>query len=83
MDTGIIITVDHYFLVFDGKPTRFSKPEGKFPLDGMKMTSRSAFELEILFVIPGLVMDSKKKLLIQFKKADDLEEIKYYLETVG
>lgn len=28
-------------------------------------------------------MDSKKKLLIQFKKSDELEEIVYFLETVG
>ncbi|CAD8063781.1 unnamed protein product [Paramecium primaurelia] len=83
IETGIIITVDHYFLTFDGKPTRFSKPENKYPLDGMKMTTRNALELEIQFVIPGLVMDSKKKLLIQFKKSDELEEIMYFLETVG
>ncbi|CAK80631.1 unnamed protein product (macronuclear) [Paramecium tetraurelia] len=83
IDTGIIITVDHYFLTFDGKPTRFSKPENKYPLDGMKMTTRNALELEIQFVIPGLVMDSKKKLLIQFKTSDELEEIMYFLETVG
>ncbi|CAD8163390.1 unnamed protein product [Paramecium pentaurelia] len=83
IETGIIITVDHYFLTFDGKPTRFSKPENKYPLDGMKMTTKNALELEIQFVIPGLVMDSKKKLLIQFKKSDELEEIMYFLETVG
>lgn len=47
IETGIIITVDHYFLTFDGKPTRFSKPENKYPLDGMKITTRNALELEI------------------------------------
>lgn len=49
----------------------------------MKMNTKNLLELEILFVIPGLVMDSKKKLLIQFKKTDELEEIMYFLETVG
>ncbi|CAD8158070.1 unnamed protein product [Paramecium pentaurelia] len=83
IETGIIITVDHYFLTFDGKPTRFSRPENKYPLDGMKMTTRSPLELEIQFIIPGLVMDSKKKLLIQFKKSDELEEMMYFLDTVG
>lgn len=34
-------------------------------------------------MIPGLVMDSKKKLLVKFNKTDELEEIMYYLETVG
>lgn len=47
------------------------------------MTTKNPLELEVLFVIPGLVMDSKKKLLIQFKKSDELEEMMYFLETVG
>jgi len=82
-DIGVIITVDHYFLVFQGKATRYARCESKYPLEGMKLLRKTNFEVELTFVIPGLVMDSKKKLLLQFHKNDELEELAYYLETVG
>lgn len=82
-DCGVIITVDHYFLIFSGKPTRYSRAEAKYPLEGLKIKKTANFEVEITFIIPGLVMDSKKKMLMQFSKADELEELSYYLETVG
>lgn len=49
----------------------------------MKLLRKTNFEVELTFIIPGLVMDSKKKVLLQFHKNDELEELAYYLETVG
>ncbi|KAM3128660.1 hypothetical protein pb186bvf_019228 [Paramecium bursaria] len=82
-DIGIYISVDHYFLIFEGKATRYSKPDTKFPLEGLKIMRKNDVQIDVVFVIPGLVIDSKKKLSLQFKRQDDLEELQYYLETIG
>ena len=39
--------------------------------------------VEVAYVQPGILINSNKKLLIKFNSADDIEELDYFLKTVG
>lgn len=39
--------------------------------------------VEVAYVQPGILINSNKKLLVKFNSADDIEELDYFLKTVG
>jgi hypothetical protein len=39
--------------------------------------------VDVSYVVPGLLIDSKKKILLKFNTDDDLEEVRLFLQTVG
>ena len=79
----IIATIDYNLLIIEEKED-MTKPEKIMKMAQISLTSENRRDqsfVEILEVTPGLIIDSKNKILLKFQNSDTAEEFSHFIRN--